>query len=380
MNKKLSFQLPAGMKDLLPGEAKLKRSLENILVEKFENWGYQEVVTPVLEYYNSSLVEETSGDHFFKLIDRQGQILAMRTDMTTPIARLVASRLSSSQLPLRLFYAANVFRYENPQVGRQREFYQAGVEFVGDQSPAADAEVIALAVECLKQSGLEGFQISIGQVDFIRGIIESLTVESEVKEKIIRSITVKDFVELEILLETYKIDNKIKSLILSLPSLRGDISVIDKAAALVENNTTRAALDNLREVFRLLKVYGVEKEVFVDFGIMRDFDYYTGIVFEGYSPGVGVPICGGGRYDNLLGRYGFSSPATGFAIGLERLMLALEVQKKSDKSCTIDYLVVSSDQAKAIEKAQELRKQGYSVQISNSKKADANFARNILEV
>jgi len=366
VNIKMGFQLPPGMKDLLPGEASFKRKLENTFMDKFTSWGYQEVITPVLEYYQKMAWSEISEEQFFKLIDREGKILALRTDMTTPIARMVASRFHPEQLPLRLSYTANVFRFENPQTGRQREFYQAGVECIGEQGPAADAEVIALAVECLKESGLTGFQISIGHVGFLKGIIDQLPGDLAVKKKIMRALGQKDFVELEIILQTYRVEPHLKDFLLSLPSLRGDAGIIDKVAGTGKSTAAREALEDLREVFRLLRVYQVEKEVYVDFGLTRDFNYYSGIVFEGYSPGIGVPICGGGRYDHLLGLYGFPAPATGFAMGLERLMAALEGQNKAKKSI-IDFLVIGTDWEKVVQKARELREQGFSVRISQVK-------------
>ncbi|ATW23404.1 hypothetical protein DCMF_00090 [Candidatus Formimonas warabiya] len=356
MHKTFNLQIPSGMKDLLPDEARKKRNLENVLIAKFLDWSYQEVITPVLEYYDHLVPAETPDDQFFKLIDRRGNILALRTDMTTPIARMVSTRFSPEQYPLRLFYLSNVFRYENPQMGRQREFYQAGVELIGESGPAADAEAIALAAECLREAQLKGFQISIGHIDFFRGIVNELDVEAGVKERIIRSVAEKDFVELEILLETYRVNAEMKSLILSLPSIRGDISVVEKAEKLIKNPMAKAALENLRQVFQLLRVYGVDQDVFVDFGIMRDFDYYSGIVFEGYSPGVGVPICGGGRYDHLLGQYGSEAPATGFAIGIERLMLALEKQKPQAKP----FLTIALPKGKlGSEAIQALKDVGY---------------------
>lgn len=380
MEKEVNLRLPLGMKDLLPGEAGFKRELESIMVKKFIKWGYYEIVTPVLEYYDNLVPAETPADQFFKLIDREGQILAMRTEMTTPIARVVASRLAEEIVPLRLFYVANVFRHESPQIGRQREFYQAGVELIGEKGPGADAEVIALAAECLRESGLENFQINIGQVKFVRGIIGELPLEEEIKKRIVRAIARKDLVGLEMLLERNRINDRMKELVLTLPSLRGDDTILSEAASLTQGWAAREALEELKEVFHLLQVYGAKKAVFVDFSIMRDFDYYTGIVFEGYSPGIGAPICGGGRYDRLLAQYGLPSPATGFAIGLERLMLALEEQGKTDKLQAVDYLIVTQDRAKAIAKAQELRRQGFSVLVSSGQKAFSPVAKNIIEV
>jgi ATP phosphoribosyltransferase regulatory subunit len=378
--QKVGLQLPHGMRDLLPGDTKLIRDLENLFVDRFSRWGYFEVITPVLEYYENLLPAETPEDQFFKLIDREGQILAMRTDMTTPIARMVAAKMGKEQFPFRVFYLANVFRYEHPQRGRQREFFQAGVELIGDPAPTADAEVIALAVECLKEAGLEDFKISIGQVNFLKGIIDSMEVDSAIKDKITWAVSRKDFVELEMFLNKQRIDPGFKKLILSLPALRGGVQVIDQVLPLTENITAREALENLREVFHLLEVYGVGKEVFVDFGIMRDFDYYSGIVFEGYSPGVGAPICGGGRYDRMLGKYGLDAPATGFAIGMERLMLALEAEHQVDRLIAVDYLVVSSDPAQAVRKAQELRQQGFSVLVAGQGQDLPVAARKKLEL
>lgn len=380
MRKKNGFQLPKGMKDLLPGEARVKRNLEDLLVEKYSRWGYQEVMTPILEYYENLQPAETPEDQFFKLIDRQGQILALRTDMTTPIARMVASRMNGSRLPLRLFYAGNVFRYESPQMGRQREFCQAGVELIGDGKPSADAEIIALAVECLQEAGLEGFQISIGQIKFIKGIFEGIEVDEFTRENLLRALARKDFVELEILLERYQVNPETKNTILSLPSLRGDSSIIEEAGTLLVNETALQALDNLQEVFHYLKAYGVDREVFVDFGIMRDFEYYSGIVFEGYCPGVGAPICGGGRYDQLLGHYGLNCPATGFAIGLERLMLALEGKKVIYDICDLDYLVVGKDFDQVISQAQELRRQGFRVQVAARAEDFSGHAKNMIVI
>lgn len=378
MKQKNRLQLPQGMRDLLPEEAGAKRRLENLFIHQCSSWGYREVVTPVLEYYDNMLPAETPEDQFFKLIDRQGDILALRTDMTTPIARMVANRFSPDGCPLRFFYLANVFRYENTQMGRQREFYQAGGELIGESGPAADAEIIALAIECLRKSRLKGFQMSISHIDFFRGIVDELDLAESDKEKIFSAVSRKDYVALEILLEHHPVHPKMKELILSLPSFRGDIGMIHKACKLIKNPVALAALENLGEIYRLLKVYGADQDVFVDFGMMRDFDYYSGMVFEGYSPGIGAPICGGGRYDDLLGQYGSPAPATGFAIGLERLMLALKEPK--DIFFAPDYLVVSRDWEKGIKKAQELRRMGFSVLLADGRTGALPPAQKVMEI
>jgi len=378
LKQKTSLQLPKGMRDLLPDEARAKRKLENMLVNKFFAWGYDEVVTPVLEYYENLIPAETPEDQFFKLIDRQGHILALRTDMTTPIARMVANRFSLDDYPIKFFYLSNVFRYENTQMGRQREFYQAGVEYIGASGPTADAEVIALAVECLRESGLNNFQISVGHRDFLRGVINQLELEEEYQEQVISAVWEKDYVELENLLSVCQVNADLKELVVSLPSLRGNMCIVNKAAKLIKDPIALAALENLEEIYHLLKVYQVEQSVFMDFGIVRYFDYYSGMVFEGYSPEIGAPICGGGRYDYLLGRYGLEAPATGFAIGLERLMLALG--KPQDKSFFLDYLIVCENWEEGIKKAQELRGNGFSVRIMEKAPGSLPQAKEVIEI
>ena len=358
------LQLPAGMRDLLPGEAKYRRRLEDILVRKFLAWGYQETITPVLEFYENLLSSGVPPEQLFKLIDRQGQILALRPDMTTPIARMVSAKIDPESFPRRIFYAASVFRHESPQMGRQREFFQAGVELIGEAGVAGDAEVIALAVEAMHGVGLRGFQLSVGEVAFLKGVVSRLDLAESVQEAVIAAIYGKDFVQLEMLLAAHGVQPKEKALLLSLPSLRGGIEVLTKAARMTSGTAASAALERLREVFSLLQVYGVVENVFIDFGIVRDFDYYSGMVFEGYCPGLGAPVCGGGRYDGLLSRFGMDAPATGFAIGLERLAIALDHQGLPENIPEVDYLIVSENHPAAIQKAQELRCQGFSVQTA----------------
>lgn len=358
------MELPVGVKDFLPEEARAKRQMENDLAELFRRWGYREVVTPTFEYYQTLTPNGWNGeeDYLFKFIDRQGRILALRYDMTMPIARLVSMRLRSEPLPLRLYYLANVFRYETPQAGRQREFYQAGVELIGARGPAADAEVIALAVEALEATGLPDFKVGIGQVEVIKGILEDIALPSEGIRSIKQAIARKDHVGLEQALEQYGVSEQDRRLLITVSNLHGSIEVLDRAFELVESERARKALQELRQVFEVLEGYGVSGRIFLDLGILRDFDYYTGTVFEGYVAGLGFPICGGGRYDHLLGKFGYACPATGFALGVERVMMALKNIDR-EKPTGIRYLVCGSPYGKVLEKARELREKGYSVEV-----------------
>lgn len=324
------WPIPAGTRDFLPGEAKKRRMLENRLAELFEAQGFEEVITPTLEFFETMAVEigEELENQLYRLFDRDGRLLVLRPDMTTPIARLVATRMRHQRLPLRLFYLANVFRYESPQAGRMREFGQAGIELIGQRESSADAEVIALAVNALRCSGLEDFQLSLGQIPVFNSIIEEVKLSESAVRIIKAAIARKDLVGLEQALDQHRVTSAQKELILELSDLQGGREIIGKARAMVHSSYARENLDQLEETFAHLSDLGVEDAVQLDLGLLRGFDYYTGIVFEGYTTDLGFTICGGGRYDNLLGKFGFPCPAIGFALGLDRLLLALSNRVK----------------------------------------------------
>lgn len=321
-------QIPYGTKDLLPREAKQKRIVEGALAEVFSCWGYDEVVTPTFEYMETMTLGtgNTIHEHVFKFFDKNNRTLALRPDMTTPIARVAATRFKERPLPLRLFYLTNVFRHEQAQAGRQCEFYQAGIELLGAPGPAADAEIIAIAVEAMLEAGLTNFQIGLGQVAFINGIMAESGLNLVEQQKVKYAMVNRDLVGLGEILAESGLAQPAQELLRQIPLLHGREDMLNEAYRLVNNGTSRAALDNLADIYKLLKDYGVDQYVNFDLGIIRDLDYYTGMVFEGYTPGLGFPLCGGGRYDTMLESFGVANPATGFALGIERILLALERQ------------------------------------------------------
>ena len=319
-------QVPYGTKDILPVDAARKRRMENELARLFLGWGYQEVITPTFEYHETLKAgsPDDSDDSAFRFFDRSGRMLALRPDMTTPIARVAVMRLKDYPAPLRLFYLANVFRQEESQAGRQCEFYQAGVELLGAGGAAADAEVVAIAVESLLAAGLTDFQVCLGQVDFIGGIMKEAGLDEQLGQQVKRSLLERNMVGLSELLEQCRIEPEIKKLLQELPMLHGKLDMLQEVRTRVRNETSRAAIDNLAEIYELLQDYGIERYVNFDLGIIRDLEYYTGMVFETYTTGLGYPICGGGRYDRMAGAFGREQPATGFALGIERVLMALE--------------------------------------------------------
>src|SRR6266436_6234074 len=325
-------QLPKGAKLYLPEEAAQKRVVEERLLGVFRRWGYREVVTSAYEYFDviAQGTDHELAERMFKMVDREsGRLLALRADITPQIARIVATRMREEPKPLRLHYVTNVFRYDEPHVGRYREFYQAGVELVGLPNPEGDAEMIAMTVEGLQALGLERFQIDVGQAAFFRGILEDLAADEPIARELRSALGHKDQSALERLVGELHAPAAVTELLLALPALYGRGDVLDRAERLVKNARSEAALQNLVEVYRLLRAYGLADSVLLDLGEVRGFDYYSGVHFEAYVSGLGASLVGGGRYDQMLGRFGYDCPATGFAFETGRALLAMESQDKA---------------------------------------------------
>ncbi len=372
---KVILEIPYGTRDFLPDEAAGKRAVENRLADLFVRWGYHEVVTPTLEYLDTLTMGSGRSleSHMFKFFDRNNRTVALRHEMTTPIARLAASRLKDHAMPLKLSYISNVYRYEQTQTGRQCEFYQAGVELMGSSSAVADAEIVALAIQGLLCSGLKAFKLCLGQVEFVNGIMDQYQLAGNVKENIKKTMEERDLVGLEHLVDSLDLPRNAKDVLKKIPLLHGNGDMLKSAYEMALNAQSRRALDNLAEIFSLLECYGVAQYVTFDLGIIRDFSYYTGMVFEAYTPGLGFPLCGGGRYDHMLSDFGNACPATGFAIGIERILLALERQgiarPESPKDVFVGYH--EGKTAAAIARAEELRSEGKMVELSLSPQSEA---------
>lgn len=326
MTKESLLEIPYGTRDFLPGEARDMRRIESALMGTFDSWGYDEIETPSTEFLDILTMGSgrLTGDRMFKFFDRTNRTVALRHEMTTPIARLVSSRMKDVPLPIKLAYSGSVFRYEEAQSGRQCEFHQAGVEFMGDSSAAADAEVIALSIEAMRRAGLKDFRVCLGQVGFVREIMDVLNLSDAKKASLRLAMERRDLVGLRIELSGTDLTRPEMDTLAGLPMLHGGPVILDEAMKSASGKSARGAIENLSAIYDLLKIYGVDEFIQFDLGIIRDFEYYTGMVFEAYTPGLGFPLCGGGRYDRLLSEFGRDCPATGFSIGIERAMLALE--------------------------------------------------------
>lgn len=371
-------KIPYGTRDFLPREANRKRNIEAALARLFASWGYAEVVTPTIEYLETLSVGNSAElqNNMFKFFDKNNRILALRPDMTAPIARVAATRLRESTPPLKLFYLTNIFRYEEAQAGRQCEFYQAGVELLGASQPSADAEVIAMAIESMLESGLTSFQISLGQVEFINGIMDECQLSPELRQSVKQALVTRDLVGLGEMLDRSSLSAASQNLLKQVPVLHGREEMLKQAYSMVTTDVSRKALDNLSEIYSLLTSYGVEKYVYFDLGIIRDFDYYTGMVFEGYTPGLGFPLCGGGRYDKMVSSFGVDCPATGFALGIERILLAIDRQGIALSPDPKDIYIGWSEGrlAAAIAEARKQRKAGKTVELAIAAQSEADAA------
>jgi len=314
--------IPPGTRDILPDEMRELRRLHRDLIEVFEGRGYGEVATPAIEYDDVlARGDGRAASSAFRFFDERGDLLALRSDMTVPIARLVASRFATAEAPLRLCYLANAFRAVRPQRGQMREFAQAGVELIGASAPQGTAEVVEVLEAALDAAGLERAVIGLGDADLYRQLLAELGVEGADRDSILERLAMHDLVGLEVELSQAGIGDDAVATCAALSQLRGGREVLDEArelgGAAVERATAR-----LGETLEALEGRGAADRVRIDLGLLRDLGYYSGAILEVYDPALGHVLGGGGRYDGLLKRFGLDLPAAGFALYLERVHVA----------------------------------------------------------
>ncbi len=362
---RMPTQLPKGARIYLPDEAARKRHVERSLLGIFERWGYREIVTPTFEYLDvlSTGTDESVQASMFTFVDREtGRVLALRADITPQIARIVATRMRDEPKPIRLAYLTNVFRYDEPHVSQYRELYQAGVELLGLEKPEAEVEIIAMTVEGLHGLGLHRFQLDLCHLDFFRGLLDEIKGDGTARA-LREALGRKDTGTLEQLVADAAPPSAVGEALLALPTLVGGEEVLDRAAVLARNARSARALENLAEVYRLLKIYGLGESVLLDLGEVRGFDYYSGLYFETYVSGFGASIARGGRYDHMLGRFGYDCPAVGFAFDVGRALSVMAAQGVEVALPGPDFFIIdfTREKAAALSLARRLRDRGASV-------------------
>lgn len=353
------FEKPIGVTDYLPEAVARLRRIETNVLACMARWGYREIMTPTLEFYDTvGVASATSDKKLFKLLDRWGTTLVMRSDMTTPIARVVSSLLREQELPIRLSYHANVFRAIEEEAGRNSEFFQTGVELVGERSAEADAEVIALSIACLKAAGVRKFRVALGHVGFLHGLFEeTLPGRTEAQEALKDCLLRRDYVGYRELLSRLGLSESIREELEGILRLRGGQEVCEHALALSPSAKAQEAIRHLCDVWDVLRAYDAVNDVLIDLTMTGDFNYYTGLTFEGYASDLGFPVLNGGRYDNLLGQFGRPAPATGFSLKTNRILEYVAANGTGEATDARRVLIAYAPTARtaALRRAGELR-------------------------
>lgn len=362
---KILVHTPEGVRDIYGMEYARKLAVEKVILEKVRSYGYEDIQTPTFEFFDvfSKEVGTTPSRELYKFFDKEGDTLVLRPDFTPSMARCAAKYFMDENVPIRFCYEGNTFSNTSSLQGKLREVTQMGAELIGDDSVEADGEMAALIIESLLATGLKDFQLSIGNVEYFKGICTEAGLDAETELKLRELISGKNFFGAEELLEECHVSQQYREVLLKITDLFGTAEALTQAKQLVKNPRSLAAVERMEKLYEVLCHYQVEKYVSFDLGMLSKYHYYTGVIYKAYTYGVGDAIVKGGRYDNLLGHFGKTAPAIGFMIVTDDLMAALERQNISiplpDKAITLNYTEATYQTVLAA--ARSLRKQGQKV-------------------
>jgi ATP phosphoribosyltransferase regulatory subunit len=363
---------PRGFRDVLFDEAAQRLAVTAAVSDRFAGYGYRAVETPAVEEYATlqtgagSSLDRTA----FRMVDLDGSLLALRPEMTLPIARLAASRLSGETGPQRLCYAADVYREQASLRGEARQFTQLGVELLGVNGASSDAEVVCVLVDALTAAGLVDFTVGVGTVAVLRALIDSALAGPAWADELLAAAHSRNLVAFDALAGADTVDAVVGDALRTVVRIAGGREAIAECREAADVVGCAGSLDALEAMWDLLEAAGVADRVRVDFGILRSFDYYTGLILEAYAPGLGLPLGGGGRYDDVLASFGVPMPAAGFAISLERVMIALAAQGVAVPVRGLDAIVGGGPEDVA-RLAARLRAAGWRVRMSAAVDAGA---------
>ena len=369
MSKKL-LHTPEGVRDIYGKEYARKLQVEQKLHDIIATYGYEDIQTPTFEFFDvfSKEIGTTSSKELYKFFDKEGNTLVLRPDFTPSMARCAAKYFMEDKAPIRFSYMGNTFTNTSNLQGKLKEVTQMGVELIDDASVEADAELISLVIEALKNTGLKRFQVSIGQVEYFKGLCEEAGLDEETEYDLRACISGKNFFAAQELLDERNVVAPYRDVLLKVADMFGNMTSLSDAKALVNNKRSLAAIERLEQLYEVLKLYGVEEYVSFDLGMLNKYNYYTGVIFKAYTYGVGDAVVKGGRYDNLLQRFGKEAPAVGFMITIDELIEALDRQRvelelpaPKEKLC-----YKASDKADfqaKLSRARELRANGIAVEL-----------------
>ena len=373
----MTVNRPRGTRDFLPADTARRRYVESVMRDVARNWGYSEVITPTFEHLDLFTLKSGEGivGELYNFTDKGGREMTLRPELTAPVMRLYVNELQSSTKPLKLFYFENCFRYERPQKGRFREFWQFGVELIGSGKPDSDAEVIALADALLKAAGVRG-DMKLGNLAVIRTLLSGL--EPEIVSKTMRLVDKKEYAGLEALLEEIGAEEQLKSDLFHLIKLEGRY-ILPDVKKIVGNIPE---LVSFEKTLKLLDAYGVDYSL--DFGIARGLDYYTGMVFEVYGEGLGAQkqVCGGGSYQLIQLFGGGDVPSTGFGIGFDRIMEICPLEQPALKNLVLiskpdthlEAAKIATELRKYLPVHVDLMERNFKAQLSYANTINADYA------
>lgn len=365
------FHTPEGVRDIYSQECSKKRRLQEKLHHVFHQYGFEDIETPTFEYFEvfSKEVGTIPSRELYKFFDREGNTLVLRPDFTPSVSRACATYFNPEKDVVSLCYTGNTFINNSSFRGRLKETTQMGVERMGDDSPEADAEILAMTVECLLAAGLTEFQVSVGQVDYYKAIFAQTGLHPDEEGELRELIQQKNYFGVEELVKSKKMDTSLARVLSQLPKMFGGAEILEKAKALTDNSQALKAVARLEEIYNLLKIYGYEKYITFDFAMLSKYHYYTGIIFQAYTYGTGEPLIKGGRYNQLMKHFGKPAASIGFAIVVDNLLMALSRQKL-ETSEPEEVMVITyskENRIQAIKQAIELRAQGKNVALRPEK-------------
>lgn len=362
--KKNQYQLlhtPEGVRDIYNGECERKIKLQQNLETILKEYGFNRIQTPSFEFFDIFSKERGTvlSKEMYKFIDREGNTLVLRPDMTPSIARCAAKYFSDNSFPLRLSYTGNTYINNSSHQGKLNEMTQVGAELINDVSVEADSEILAITVDCLKKAGLSEFQVEVGHADFFNGLMEEAGFEENDILEIKSLMESKNLFGIETLLEEKEISPKLKELLMNLPELFGSVEHFSYARSMTTNQKALRALDRLEEILSIMNTYEMRDYITVDLSMLSKYNYYTGIIMKAYTYGTGEAVAQGGRYDNLIGQFGKEAPSVGLVLLVDQIMFALLSQKRVSMEKEDGILLLYSNQTRdlAIKVATRLRKQ-----------------------
>ncbi len=367
MDKKL-VHTPEGVRDIYGEEYAAKLAVERRMMGKVRGYGYEDIQTPTFEFFDvfSREVGTTPSRELYKFFDKEGNTLVLRPDFTPSMARCAAKYFMEEDVPIRFCYLGNTFTNTSNLQGKLKEVTQMGAELIGDGSVEADAEMVAMVIESLLETGLGDFQLSIGNVEYFKGICAQAGLDEETELELREYISGKNYFGAEELLSEKEAPSGCREAILKATDLFGTTDALSLAKELAAGNSrSLKAVERLEKLYETLCLYGVEKYVSFDLGMLSKYNYYTGVIFKAYTYGIGDALVKGGRYDTLLGRFGKEAPAIGFMAVMDDLMAALSRQNIAvevpGKAAVVEYTY--TDYKEKLEIVKKMRKEGRRVTL-----------------